>query len=169
MSSTAGPSLIYGNRVNQGVECLSLCVLNSSCCPPPPRTDGKEEEKELTISKEFRRGRSGCLLWTTFGGKNTYIRCWYPKGKFGLLNQIRWKKKKLYWWLMTKRNTLIGTSVLFTNSSLVVTEDAEQLLFKWSPDYWWTERKRQLKGKFRLRGEPVLEEKSFVLTTWGTI
>ena len=30
--------------------------------PPPPRTDGKEEEKELTISKEFRRERSGCLL-----------------------------------------------------------------------------------------------------------
>ena len=30
--------------------------------PPPPRTDGKKEESGLTVSKEFQRGRSGCLL-----------------------------------------------------------------------------------------------------------
>ena len=42
-SSTAGLSFTCGNRVNQVVECLSLCVLNSSCCQPVQMAKKKKE------------------------------------------------------------------------------------------------------------------------------
>ena len=60
MSSTAGPSLICGNRVNQGVECLSLCVLNSSCCPPPPPPYRWQRRRKRT---DYLKGISKRKKW----------------------------------------------------------------------------------------------------------
>ena len=60
MSSTAGPSLICGNRVNQGVECLSLCVLNSSCCPPLPPPYRWQRRRKRT---DYLKGISKRKKW----------------------------------------------------------------------------------------------------------
>ena len=54
----------------------------------PPREDIKEEERELNISDEFQRRKKWLSSMNDILKKNTCIKCWVHKGKFGRLSQI---------------------------------------------------------------------------------
>ena len=89
-----------------------------------PQADGKEEERELNVSKEIQRRKK----WLS--SMNDLWKREYLHQVLGSQGKVWSTRPNLYWRLMTERNVLIGGWVLFKNSLLVVMEDAERLLFK---------------------------------------